>query len=78
MKSTLIVTTTSAVALTPQQVKKITQAVENKNKGRKIELKQIIDLSVIGGLKITVGSQEIDATVYTKLEKLHLQLKSSL
>lgn len=78
MKSILKVTVTSAVALTSSQVKKITDAVEKKHKESTVELKQVVDPSVIAGLKITVGSEEIDATVYSKLEKLHLQIKQSL
>jgi len=78
MKSTLKVTVISAIKLTPIQVKKITEAVEKKHTESKVVLKQVVDPSVIAGIKITVGSEEIDATVYTKLEKLHLQLKQSL
>lgn len=78
MKSILKVTVTSAVALTSSQVKKITDAVEKKHKESTVELKQVVDPSVIAGLKITVGSEEIDATAYSKLEKLHLQIKQSL
>jgi len=78
MKSTIKVTATSAVELTPSQVKKIVSAVEIKHKGSTVELKQVVDPSVIAGIKLTVGSEEIDATAYTKLEKLHLQIKQSL
>lgn len=78
MKSILKVTVTSAVTLTSSQVKKITDAVEKKHKESTVELKQVVDPSVIAGLKITVGSEEIDATAYSKLEKLHLQIKQSL
>ncbi len=78
MKSILKVTVTSAVSLTSSQVKKITDAVEKKHKESTVELKQVVDPSVIAGLKITVGSEEIDATAYSKLEKLHLQIKQSL
>ncbi len=78
MKSTLKVTVTSAVELTKSQVKKITDAVEKKHKESKVELKQVIDPSIIAGVKLTVGSEEIDGTAYSKLEKLHLQIKQSL
>ena len=78
MKSTLKVTVTSAIKLTPVQVKKITDAVEKKHTESKVELKQVVDPSIIAGIKITVGSEEIDATVYTKLEQIHLQIKQSL
>lgn len=78
MKSILKVTVTSAIKLTATQVKKITDAVEKKYKENAVELKQVVDPSVIAGIKITVGSEEIDATTYSRLEKLHMQIKQSL
>lgn len=78
MKSLLKVTVTSAVALTNAQVKKIVETIEKKHTGSTVELKQVVDPAVIAGIKITVGSEEIDATVYSKLEKLHVQLKQSV
>lgn len=78
MKPTLKVTITSAIDLTSSQVKKIKGAVEKKHKESNVELKQVVDPSVIAGLKVTIGSEEIDATAYSKLENLHLQIKKSL
>jgi ATP synthase F1 delta subunit len=78
MQSIIKVTATSAIELTQAQVKKIIGAVEKKHKESKVELKQVVDPLVIAGIKLTVGSQEIDATAYSKLEKLHLHLKQSL
>ena len=78
MKSILKVTVTSAIELTNTQVKKIVDAVEKKHTQTSVDLKKIVDPSVIGGIKITIGSEEIDATIYSKLEQLHEQLKQSL
>ncbi|MBP7842375.1 F0F1 ATP synthase subunit delta [Candidatus Woesebacteria bacterium] len=78
MKSTLKVTVTSAVELTEKQVKKIVDAVEKKYSENTVELKQVVNPSVIAGVKLTIGSQEIDATASTKLAKLHQELKENL
>jgi F-type H+-transporting ATPase subunit delta len=78
MKSSLKVTITSAIDLTSAQVKKITDAVEKKHTKSSVEFKQVVDPAVIAGLKVTIGSNEIDATAYSKLESLHLQIKQSL
>ena len=78
MKSIIKVTVTSAIELTKEQVKKIVNAVEKKHKESTVELKQVVNPMVIAGIKLTVGSEEIDATAYSKLEKLHLHLKQSL
>ncbi len=73
MKQTTKVTVTTAIKLTKKQTSLIKKTLEKKYSA--IELKEVVDKSVIGGIKLTVGSQEIDATIYTKLEKLHHQLK---
>lgn len=78
MKPILKVTATSAVELTKKQVSKIVGAVEKKYKKNAIEFKQVVDQSVIAGIKLMVGSEEIDATTYTKLEKLHAQLRENI
>ena len=52
--------------------------MEKKHKNSAVELKQVIDASVIAGIKLMVGSEEIDATTYTKLEKLHTQLRENI
>lgn len=78
MKSTIKVTATTAVALTQKQADRITTKIQESNKGSNIELKQVINPALIAGIKITIGSEEFDASVYTKLEKIHTQLKKSL
>ncbi|MBU0974818.1 F0F1 ATP synthase subunit delta [Patescibacteria group bacterium] len=79
MINTLKVTATSAIELTPKQAEIIVNAVEKKNThGTKIELSQVVDPSVIAGIKITIGSEQIDATVITKLEKLQTQLRENI
>ena len=77
MKSTLKITATTAIKLTKKQADSIVKAVEKKH-SRKIELKQVVDPSVIAGIKLMIGSEEIDATTYTKLEKLHTQLRENI
>lgn len=78
MKSTLKVTATTAIELTKNQVDKITSIVKKNNKLSEIKLSQVVDPSVIAGIRLTIGSQQYDATVYSKLEKLHKQLKENI
>ncbi len=78
MKSILKVTVTTAIELTKSQSDLIAKTLEKKYKDRNIELIQVIDSSVIAGIKITIGSEEIDATVSSKLEKLHTQLRENI
>lgn len=78
MKSILKVTVTSTIELTEKQVKRIVDAVEKKYSAKEVELKQVVTPSVIAGIKLTIGSQEIDATAQTKLAQLHQELKENL
>jgi len=75
MKQTTNATITTAVKLTKKQVSLVIKTLEKKYSA--VELKQVVDKTIIAGVKLTVGSQEIDATAYTKLEKLHNQLKTN-
>ncbi len=66
LTSTPLVTT--AVPLTDAQKKKIQQALTDKLGSGAFEEK--IDTAILGGIKITVGSKEYDATIQNKLERI--------
>ena len=70
------VTITSATALSSVQVKKITEAVEKKHKNASVET--VVDPSVIGGLKLRIGSKTLDGTVSQKLAMIKNQLAKEL
>lgn len=63
---------TSAVALTNDQKKQIMTVVEKKY--GITELEEIIDPSILGGIKLRIGSRELDYTVKNKLSQLKQQL----
>jgi F-type H+-transporting ATPase subunit delta len=42
--------------------------------GRNVAINQVIDESVIGGLRVRIGNDVIDGSVATKLNDLRLQL----
>lgn len=71
MKKT-VVTLITAAKLSPTQKKDVVAELEQKL--GPIEIEHIIDPTVMGGLKIKLGSQEFDATVAGKLEKLEKQI----
>jgi F-type H+-transporting ATPase subunit delta len=58
-----------AVDLTADQRKRLTQAL-NKATGKKVELKVIVDPSVMGGAVTQVGDTVIDGSVRSRLEQL--------
>ncbi len=63
----------SAVALSDDQAKRLADAL-SKSTGRKLNLKVVVDPSVLGGLVATVGDEVIDDTVRTRLEQIKTRI----
>ena len=59
----------TAHPLSLDQQRRLTEAVENAT-GKKVELKFLVDPSVIGGVLTQVGDTIIDGTVRTRLDSL--------
>ncbi len=66
---------TSAKKLKPAEVTKINKTIEGAT-GKKVECDTFVDESIIGGLKIKIGSKLFDNSIKSKLEKLRLKLAS--
>jgi len=67
------ITVTTAVPLTDKQVSLITATV-TKKMGKDFVLNQVVSTEVVGGVRLTIGSTQLDATVRHKLEVLKSQL----
>ena len=63
----------AAVALTPDQETRLAAALANAT-GKQVNLKVIVDPSVLGGIVATVGDTVIDGTVRTRIEQLKSRL----
>ncbi len=72
-KGKVVAEVRSAVSLTDDQQTRLAAALA-KATGKQIELKVIIDPSVIGGLIAQVGDTVIDGTVRTRLDQLRAQI----
>ena len=72
-----IATATSAAALTPDEVRALTERMEQFTGGR-VELDLQVDPSLLGGLVVRVGDQLIDGSVRSRLERLRNQLVSGV
>jgi F-type H+-transporting ATPase subunit delta len=68
-------TATSAVELTPDEVRALTARLEQSTGGR-IELDVQVDPSLLGGVVVRVGDRLIDGSVRGRLERLRNQLIS--
>jgi F-type H+-transporting ATPase subunit delta len=63
----------SAIALSDAQQTRIAEAL-SKATGKKLNLKVVVDPSVIGGIVATVGDEVIDDTVRTRLDQVKSRL----
>ena len=68
---------TTATKLDKDQLKKIRDTIKDKYEDR-IELNQIVDASIVGGIKINVGSLQFDSTVIGKLRMIKKQLLTAV
>jgi F-type H+-transporting ATPase subunit delta len=59
----------SVAELNPVQLSRLTDAIE-KATGKNVEVKVVIDPSILGGLVTTVGDTVIDGSVRTRLDQL--------
>ena len=63
----------TAVALTPDQEARLKAALENAT-GASLNLKTVVDPSVIGGVVATVGDDVFDDSVRTRIDQLKSRL----
>jgi len=66
---------TSAFELESDQLSKLISELEQKFK-RKIDAKVTVDSDLIGGIKVEIGDEVLDASVRGKLEAMAIALKS--
>jgi F-type H+-transporting ATPase subunit delta len=69
----IIATVTAAAPLQPGQLDRLATTLSARY-GRSVALNQVIDASVVGGLKVQIGDDVIDGSVATRLKDLRLQL----
>ena len=63
----------SAIPLTPEQVDQLREAI-NRATDKEVEVKVIVDPTVLGGIVATVGDIVIDGSVRHRLEQLKEQI----
>ena len=68
-----VATVRSAVALTDDQKERLGAALSNAT-GKQVDMKVVVDPSVLGGIAATVGDSVIDGTVRTALDNLKSRL----
>jgi len=66
----LKVTVTTAVKLTADQRKEVLKVATAQSGSKDLELIEKVDPAIIGGIRLTIGSQQYDASVQNKLNEL--------
>lgn len=70
------ITVTTAITLSKSQLEALTKALKKKY-GSKTSIETIVDEAVIGGIKVTAGSEQLDGTLKHKLNVIKTQLHQS-
>lgn len=73
-KRSVVAEVRSAVPLDEEQRSRLAQALE-KNLGKKVEVKVLVDPSVIGGIHTKIGDTVIDGSIRRRLEQLREQVR---
>ena len=68
-----VATIITAAPISPAQLDRLRAGLA-KSYGRELKLNQVIDPSIIGGIRVQIGDDVIDGSVSTRLNDLRLQL----
>lgn len=68
-----IATVITAQALSSAQLARLGEGLAKKY-GRKLQVNQVIDPSIVGGVRVQIGDDVIDGSVSTRITELRLQL----
>jgi F-type H+-transporting ATPase subunit delta len=69
----LVATVVTATALTTAQSARVARGLAERY-GKDISINQVVDPTVVGGVRVQIGGDVIDGTVSTRLSELRLQL----
>jgi F-type H+-transporting ATPase subunit delta len=67
-----IATVRVASPLSPEQSERLAQALSRRY-SRRVELNQVVDRDLVGGLRVQIGDDVIDGSVATRINDLRLQ-----
>nr|QVY58366.1 ATP synthase delta subunit [Kappaphycus striatus] len=76
LNSTAIAYVSTAIALTEKQQEVLIQKIKTMTNSKQVKLEMSIDLSLIGGFTIQIGSKKIDTSLSGKLKQMALYLST--
>jgi F-type H+-transporting ATPase subunit delta len=69
---------TSAIALSADQKDKVIAILKATNNTEAVELKEIVDPTIIGGMIVRVGDKQVDESIKRKLTNLEMEFDNNL
>ncbi len=69
---------TTAVEMTEEQKQRLTKKLEEANPNKKIELKNLVDNSILGGIKIKTDDKELDRSFESMLKDMKKDLQETI
>ncbi len=71
------VTITTAVKLSPTQLKKLTEAIEKKY-GKLSQVETNVEQNILGGVIVTIGSKQFDNSYRGRIQTLKEQIVTAI
>ncbi|MEO6309134.1 MAG: F0F1 ATP synthase subunit delta [Leifsonia sp.] len=68
-----VATVTSATPIAPAQLQRLAAAL-SESYGRELRINQVVDSSILGGLRVQVGDDVIDGSIASRLNDVRIQL----
>lgn len=74
-RGTVLAWVTSARDLTTATKAEVTKLIKDRTNAKHVELQQIVDPTVLGGVKIDIPGQQLDLTIARRLSRLRTNVK---
>ncbi|WAS04804.1 ATP synthase F1 subunit delta [Gloeomargaritales cyanobacterium VI4D9] len=78
LRGTRLARVRSAVPLTPEQAQRLTERLTQLSGARQMELEMTVDPSLLGGFTVQLGSQFLDTSLRSQLQRLALRLSQNV
>ncbi|MCS7031062.1 MAG: ATP synthase F1 subunit delta [Gloeomargarita sp. SKYG116] len=78
VRGTRLARVRAAVPLTPAQVERLSQRLSQLSGARQVELDVQVDPSLLGGFTVQMGSQFLDTSLRSQLQRLALRLSQTV
>lgn len=72
------VTVTTVQPLSSEQRSQLVTALQKKHPNQTVDVKEVVDPKILGGVRVTIDSREFDSTFSAKFDQIKTHLVSTL